>query len=149
MEILLHWIREHGFDLVGVVGIIASLGFTALSFRKDERSRRIGNLLALTSAHRDIWSQLFSRPELARILETDPDLIRTPVTNEEALFVTFLLLHLNATWQAMEEGVFRPRQAVARDIRWFFSRPIPRSVWEKSKAFQDADFVRFVEDSRK
>lgn len=149
MEILLHWVREHGFDLLGSVGIIASLGFTTLSFRKEESSRRIGNLLTLTAAHRDIWSQLFSRPDLARILEPNPDLTKKPVTNEEALFVTFLLLHLNATWQAMEEGVFRTRQAVARDIRWFFSRPIPKSVWEKSKAFQDADFVRFVEDSRK
>ena len=148
MEILLHWIENHGFDLVGVIGIIASLGFTAFSFKKDESSRRIGNLLALTSAHRDIWSQLFSRPELARILETEADLVRKPVTNEEALFVTFLLMHLNSTWQAMEEGVFRTRQAVARDIRWFFARPIPKSVWEKSKAFQDPAFVRFVEECR-
>ncbi len=149
MEILLHWIKEHGFDLVGVVGIMASLGFTTISFRKDESSRRIGNLLALTSAHRDIWSQLFTRPELARILETDVDLVRKPVTNEESIFVTFLVLHLNVTWQAMEEGVFRTRQAVVRDIRWFFARPIPKSVWEKSKAFQDPKFVRFVEESRK
>ena len=148
MEFLLHWIKEHGFDLVGVVGIVSSLGFTAFSFRKDESSRRIGNLLALTAAHRDIWSQLFTRPELARILETDVDLVRKPVTNEEALFVTFLLLHLNSTWQAMEEGVFRTRQAIARDVRWFFSRPIPKSVWEKSKAFQDPKFARFVEECR-
>lgn len=148
MEFLLHWIKEHGFDLMGVLGIVASLGFTAFSFKKDESSRRIGNLLALTAAHRDIWSQLFTRPELARILEPEVDLVRKPVTNEEALFVTFLLLHLNATWQAMEEGVFRTRQAVARDIRWFFSRPIPKSVWEKSKAFQDPKFARFVEECR-
>ncbi len=148
MEILLHWIREHGFDLLGSVGLVASLGFTAFSFRKDESSRRIGNLLALTAAHRDIWTQLLVRPELARILEPNADLVLKPVTNEEALFVTFLVLHLNATWQAMEAGVFRTRQAIARDIRWFFSRPVPKSVWEKSKAFQDPAFVRFVEESR-
>ena len=149
MEILLHWVREHGFDLLGAVGIIASLGFTAFSVRKEESSRRIGNLLALTAAHRDIWTQLFTRPELGRILEALPDLTQKAVTNEEALFVTFLVLHLNATWQAMDEGMFRTRQAVARDVRWFFSRPIPRSVWDKSKAFQDPEFVRFVEDCRR
>ena len=148
MEILLHWVKEHGFDLLGSVGIIASLGFTAFSVRKDESSRRIGNLLTLTAAHRDIWTQLFTRPELGRILEAIPDLTQKPVTNEEALFVTFLVLHLNATWQAMEEGVFRTRQAVARDIRWFFARPIPKSVWEKSKAFQDVEFAHFVEECR-
>jgi hypothetical protein len=149
MEIVLHWISEHGFDLLGSFGLIASLAFTTLSFRKDESSRRIGNLLELTAAHRDIWSQLFVRPELARILEPDVDLVMRPVTNEEALFMTLLLLHLNATWQALDEGVFRTRQAVARDIRWFFSLPIPKSVWEKSKAFQDPAFAQFVEECRR
>lgn len=149
MEILLHWIREHGFDLVWVVGIIASLGFTALSFRKDESTRRIGNLLALTTAHRDIWTNLYQRPELTRVLDAQADLIWQPVTDQEALFVTFLVLHINATWQAMQEGVFRTRQAIAEDIRWLFSLPIPKAVWEKSKLLQDEDFVRFVEKCRK
>ena len=55
MEILLHWIKEHGFDLVGVIGIVASLGFTAFSFKKDESSRRIGNLLAQVLANRVLF----------------------------------------------------------------------------------------------
>ena len=149
MEILLHWIREHGFDLVGALGLMASLYFTALSFRQDEKTRRIGNLLTLTAAHREIWTNLYQRPELTRVLDAKADLIRQPVTEQEKLFVTFLVLHMNATWQAMQEGVFRTRQAIAQDIRWLFSLPIPQAVWEKSKLLQDEDFVRFVEACRK
>ena len=37
--------------------------------------------------------------------------------------------------------------AVAADIRQFLNRSIPREVWEKSKVFQDADFIAFVERS--
>lgn len=145
MEILLHWIGEHGFDLLGATGIVCSLLYTARSFRADETSRRIANLLTLTTAHREIWTTLYTRPEIKRVLDPKADLYRKPMSDEEALFVTLLLLHLNATWQATKEGVFRTKQAIEEDIRWFFSLPIPKAVWERSKMLQDSDFVEFVE----
>lgn len=148
MEPLLHWISEHGFDLIGSAGIVASFGFTAVSFRKDGSSRRVANLLTLATAHRQIWSELYDRPDLGRILKRSPNLIREPVTEEESLFVNFLLQHLNATWQAMNEGEFRTKQGIQRDIREFFLLPIPRAVWEKSKAYHDTEFVRFVDRCR-
>lgn len=144
----LHWIADHGFELLQAVGIIGSLGFTAAAFRQDDRSRRISNLLTLTAEHRDIWTQVYRRPSLTRVLTPQVDLIRNPITNEEALFVTFLILHLAATYHAIREGLFETRQALDRDIQWFFSLPIPRRVWESSKGFQDEEFVRFVEQSR-
>ena len=79
MEIY-HWILAHGFDLVGVIGIVGSLGFTTAAFRRDERSRHISNLLAITEGHREIWSELYGRPELARVLEPEVDFVRTPLT---------------------------------------------------------------------
>ena len=35
-----------------------------------------------------------------------------------------------------------------RDIAQFFSLPVPRDVWEKSKVLQNDDFVAFVESCR-
>jgi hypothetical protein len=32
-----------------------------------------------------------------------------------------------------------------RDVAQFFSLPIPRAVWEKTKVTQNDDFVAFVE----
>jgi hypothetical protein len=36
-------------------------------------------------------------------------------------------------------------EALRKDIRWFFSLPVPKAVWEETKLRQDAGFVRFVE----
>jgi hypothetical protein len=35
--------------------------------------------------------------------------------------------------------------ALAADVRQFFSRPIPRLVWESVKELQDNEFVEFVQ----
>lgn len=145
MEQLLHWVTGHGFDLLGAGGIIASLCFTAVSFRNEDKSRRIANLFAITEAHRNIWTQIYSRPALARVLQPKPNLREHPVTDEEALFITFVLLHLSATYRAMREGMFKTQQAIEGDIRWFFALPIPKSVWFASKSLLEPDFVEFVD----
>ena len=49
--------------------------------------------------------------ELARVLEARPDLAREPVSNYEAVFVTFVILHLASVHQAMREGLFATEQA--------------------------------------
>jgi len=36
-----------------------------------------------------------------------------------------------------------------KDVREFFSLPIPRAVWNEMKSYQDSDFVRFVEEARR
>lgn len=146
MEIL-HWVGTHGFDLLEAVAIIASLCFTAVSFRHDTKARRIGNQFAITEAHRNIWSQLYTRPALARVLQPDVNLREDPVTDEEAVFITFILLHLSATYRAMQEGLYTTQQSIAGDLRWFFARPIPRTVWLASKSLLEPDFVEFVERS--
>lgn len=143
MEIL-HWVNGHGYDLLEAVGIIGSLLFTAGAFLKDDRSRKISNLLALTAEHRDIWTALYQHPELGRVLDANADLQVRPVTNAESLFITFLLLHLSATYRAMQAGMFVTRQALEKDIRRFLSLPIPNAVWQKSKALLEADFTDYV-----
>lgn len=144
----IHWLATHGMELLQAVGIIASLGFTTAAFLKDDASRRVANLLTITEGHRKIWSHVYQRPELARVLERVVDLDSRPLTNDEALFVTFLVHHLGNTYQAMRRGVFSTRQALGRDIHWFLNLPIPRRVWEDSKDFMDPDFVIFVERHR-
>lgn len=104
-------------------------------------------MLTLTASHREIWSVLFSKPELARILRRDVDLAESAVTVEEELLVQFLILHLNATFKTRLNGMEFDDDGLAQDIRGFFSRPIPRFVWNRSKRFQSPDFVEFVEAS--
>lgn len=132
-------------DLIGSIAIAASLLFTAFELHHVKKAQRITNLLTITRHHREIWSELFKRPELERILEPRPDLKLNPIRNNESLFVTFLILHLKTTFRATKEKMFVKSDALNKDIQWFFSLPIPKEVWEKSKPTQDSDFLAFVE----
>ena len=40
------------------------------------------------------------------------------------------------------------QEGLRSDICSFFSLPIPQAVWEKTKLFQNDDFVEFVESCR-
>ena len=138
------WNSSISLDFLGLSAIIASLLFTALELRQVEKAQRVTNLLTITRDHRDIWFQLFDRPELERVLDPKVDLKRKPLTNKEALFVTFLILHLKASFKATNENMFVTAEALQKDIHWFFSLPIPRQVWNQSEAFQDKEFIEFV-----
>ena len=140
MEIL-GWVAGHGFDILQTVSIFTA----AYTIRTNTRERKIGNLFALTTAHREIWSRLHEQKELSRVLSPSVNLRSEPVTLEEELFVHTLILHVRTAFKARELGMQFDDDAVAADIRQFFNRPIPHTVWERSKVFQDREFVEFVE----
>jgi hypothetical protein len=142
------WLSEHWYNLAQTVGIIGGLIFTALSIRKDQKARAITNAIAINEQYSQIWHEFYERPELGRIMKTDVDLNQQPVSNDEALFVKTLLLHLDVVRRTMKAGIFIKIQGLQKDIRDFITLPIPNAVWEKIKPFQDEDFVAFVESCR-
>lgn len=141
------WLQDNWFTLVQSAGIVAGLGFTALALRRDTRSRRITNLLIMTQHHREIWAEMYRRPELARVVTPHVDLRASPVTPSEALFVRLLILHLAAVFRAQACDEIVKLEGLQTDVRLFLAFPVPRAVWEQFKAFQDSDFVAFVERS--
>jgi len=142
---VLSWIGKTWFDLVQSLGIVAGLLFTAATFKRDTKERRVANLIEITKQHREIWAELYRQPELARVLDVNANLQETPVTSEEELFVNLLILHLNSSYQAMNNGVYTKPEGLRKDIRRFFTRPVAKVVWLKMKPLQDAQFVQFVE----
>lgn len=145
MEIY-HWVGNHGFELLQAIGIIASLTFTAVAFRRDDQSRRIENLLNLTSSHRAIWQQLLRDQRLKRILDPMADPVRKPITREEALFVNLVVQHLNFVFYAIRDEFTINPTGLRRDVAKFFALPVPRHAWESLKEFQNEDFVAYVEE---
>jgi len=139
------YIAQNWFDLLQSVGIVAGLVFTAFSYRKDAKSRNLENFFKINEAHRDIWTEVYKRPGLDRVLSAKFDLQNEKMTDEEAIFVNLLILHLNATFRAMRSGLYTTSQGIEEDVRWFFSLPIPHSVWHLSKCIREPDFVEFVE----
>ena len=141
----LHWFGENWFTALQTLAIVSGLVFPTITLRRDDRSRRSASLFQLTAHHRDVWVELFKQPELRRVLSPQPDLAREPVTDNEALFVGFLILHLNTAHNAVAQGLMPPLAGLGADIRTFFSRPIPRAVWNDLRRFQDPAFVVFIE----
>ena len=147
MGLFLGWLQGHGLDSLQTASVLVGLFATVHSLRADTKERKIDNLFALTSAHRELWMKLYDQPSLARILSDHVNLAKAPPRLEEELFVHLLILHLRAAHKARLAGMEFDGDAVAADIRQFFAHPIPRETWKKSKLYQDAEFVAFVDSS--
>lgn len=142
---LLRWLGENWFTALQSAGIIGGIFFTGVALRIDAQVRRVGNLITLTQQHREIWKHLFELPELSRVLDAEPNLERKPVTSQEELFVRLVILHASSAHHARKHAMYLSPDGMQMDIGLFFALPIPRIVWDKSKALQDEEFVRFVE----
>jgi len=139
------WIAQNWFNILSALGIIGSLLFTSVSLRSETKTRRIGNLLILTQSHRELWSELFSHPRLARVIDPKADVSAVPVTIEESYYVNMIIQHLNSAFEATKSGLVIKPEGVTQDVRWLLSLPIPRLMWEKLKPLQNDDFVAFIE----
>ena len=142
------WVAANLFNLLSAVGVIGSLWFTAISLRSETKTRRVANLLTITASHREIWSEFLKNEKLARVRDANANLLKQPVTDAERVFVTFVILHMSSVFHAMSDQLVVKVEGFRRDIAQFFSLPVPRDVWEKSKVLQNDDFVAFVESCR-
>ena len=145
----LRWIIQDWFTILSAIGIVGGLVFTAVSLRSETKTRRIANLLTLTANHREVWKELFRRPELARIVDRSVDVKKRAISPAERAFVTMVVLHVSSAYETLKDELVINQQGLRRDVGIFFSLPIPRAVWEESRVFQNADFVAFVEKCRR
>lgn len=148
MQAITNWLFQNGFELISALGIVASLLFTALSFRESTQSRKLENLLEFTTRHQAIWSEWERRPELRRVLDKAPDLKTTPINSAESQFVVRLILHLHSWYHASKDGEVSDFRGVQSDIAGFFELPIPAIIWEEKQVFYDAGFVDYVEAAK-
>jgi hypothetical protein len=139
------WIAGNWFNLFQTVGIVGGLLFTAYALRRDEKARKVGNMITINQEHHEIWKELYERPALSRVLDKAANVNRDPISDAEGLFVNSLILHLSTVHRAIEDGVFVPLEGLREDIREFFSLPIPQAMWKRNRKFQNRDFAEFVE----
>lgn len=144
---LFRLIQTDWFNLVQTIGIVFGLIFTSASLRRDAGGRRLANLLALKQEHRELWNTIHERPELARILTKDADLIANPMTEPEEIFLRQLIVHVAVSWELIRQGTPLNRQAFRNDVADFFTLPLPRKVWLAVKGAQDARFRKFLENA--
>ncbi len=57
------WLETNWINLFQTVGIVLGLVFTSFSWRRDTRTRKLSNLLALKKEHRELWNIIHANPE--------------------------------------------------------------------------------------
>jgi len=139
------WVSENWFELLQSFGIVGGFTLAAYTAWKDEQARRIGNSIAVSNQHRELWRTIYERSNVQRVLDREPDLEEHPVSLEEELFVTALVAHMSTVFRAMRFGEFVKLEGLRIDVRQFLSLPIPKAVWERLKPLQDVTLIEFVE----
>ena len=117
---------------------------TAAASRREARAREIENLLTISAHHRALWGGITAKPELQRILKTDVDVFKNPVTVPEEVFINEAFAQYLTSWRIANIGGIITLKELAADAKWFFSLPLPHAVWEKNIDFKNGKFVRFV-----
>lgn len=106
-------------------------------------------ILALAELHRALWSQVYSREDLKRVVSEAVDLNAQPLTVAEEEFLNQALILFQTGWQMARLGTVHKEAALEADVRGFFSLPLVQIAWERSKSRRDEVFVRFVERALK
>jgi hypothetical protein len=140
------WIADNWYNLATLI-LGSGLWVSAISLHAEAKARRISNLFAAIHNHRELWTDYYRRPELARVMNPNADVAKKPPTPAEAGFVKLVIQHTSGVHQAIQSGLTVKPEGAKSDIGAFFSLPVVRAVWENAKAVQDKDFVEFVENS--
>jgi hypothetical protein len=144
---MIQWAAENWFNLLSTFGIIASLLFTAVSLHSETKTRRVANLLTITSNHREILKEYLNQPDLARVLDPKADVESQPVTVKEETFVLMVIAHTGGVHEALQDELLIKQEGLRRDVKTFFTLPVPRAVWTKVKLLQNQDFAAFMDSS--
>jgi hypothetical protein len=143
------WISQNWFYILSTIAGFGGLWFAAFSIYEDAKARRVSNLLAITANHREVWKECFRNPELARVIDPAADVKKQPVTPAEEFFMSMVISHTSSTYEALKNELVTKQDGLRRDVRSFFSLPVPKAVWIKTKLLQNQDFAAFIESSLK
>ena len=131
------WMEANWFSVVQTIGIFIGFWITAKTFQ-------FGNLLTMCAQHDELWARVQDDPRLSRVLAKDADLSEPP-TLVEREFLNSAIIHFQNGWRVAKASDREELKLLALDAHEFFSLPLPRTVWEKTKKFRIRKFVQFVD----
>ena len=145
----MEWLAHNWFDLLSTVGVVASLVFAAVSLRSDTKTRRTANLLTITANYREVWKEFPHDPALVRVLDPSANAEKRPITPAERAFVNLIISHTSSVYESLKDELLIKQEGLRRDVKEFFSLPVPKAVWSRTKLLQNKDFAAFMEASLK
>ena len=145
------WVLENWLNIITAVSSIGGLWFAGFAIhkdakvRKDETKARKGaNQLTITANHRELWKVPLLYPALTRVVDPLADVEKHPVTPEEEFFMSMVISHTSSTFVVLNDELLTAQEGLRRDVRSFFSLPVPNAVWLKTKRLQNQDFAAFI-----
>ena len=139
------FLQQQWFDLLQSLFIILGFLLTISILRLEARSRKINHLLSLQQSRREVWNPILAHPELDRIFLKDIDLEFNPITPKEKIVIKQAISYLHTLFKAAQHKEIPSPQGLEKDIKQFFSLPIPKAIWEEVRMFQEDDFLVFIE----
>jgi len=149
MKGMAQWLAQNWFNLLSTVGIIGSLWIAIVTLRSGAKTQRISNLLAITANYCEIRQEFLRSPELARVVDPAADVGKKPVTPAEESFINMVISHTSSVYEALKDDLMTSQAGLRQDVCSFFSLPIPKAVWSKTKLLQNQDFAAFIDSSLK
>ena len=139
------WLGNNWIQLAETSSIVAGLFFGALTIHQNTKTRRLANLLTITSSHRNLWLHLASNRRLNQVFSPSRKISVSPITPEEEQFVVLLILHLKSTYETMKDGMRIYERGLREDIAEFLELPVPQAVWMNMRRTFEREFIGFVE----
>ena len=150
------WFSENWVNIVTTVGSIGGLWAAVYALfdnakarREETKARKVANLLTITANHRELWKVPLLNPILARVVDPAADVKQQPVTPSEEIFMSMAISHASSTYEALKDELVTKQDGFRRDVRTYYSLPVPNAVWRGTKLLQNQDFAAFVESSLK
>ena len=81
------------------------------------------------------------------VIAAEVDFLASPISLAEEEFLNVVIVHFQTSWLLAREGAMLTLDVLVADVRWFFSLPLPRAVWQQTREFRDPLFVEFVENA--
>ena len=116
-----------------------------LAAHREAKAKEVENLLSIADHHRELWDEAINKADLQRVFQTDVDLSANPVTVTEEEFLNLVITHWLTSWRVANAGGIITVKELGIDASGFFSLPLPRAIWEKTKRTRNPKFVRFIE----
>jgi hypothetical protein len=63
--------------------------------------------------------------------------------------VGLVISHTSSTYEALKGELLTKQEGLRRDVGSFFSLPVPKAVWIKTKLLQNQDFAAFIDAALK
>ena len=134
-------------ELLGALGVIASLVYLATQIRQNTRSAREAAWHSVVSDLQQFRSLIAQDPEVARIYREGLRDLKS-LNDDDRWRFGALMQSLYSVWETAfrtrSEGLF---QHHFDDIAWQATRPGFREWWSKGKRLYSAEFRQFIDET--